>query len=102
MKKLIILSIILMIAIMGCQSHPESTIIPSVVPVPQTVPPSLENEVFPDGVFYPTPDHMKLNLYMNDLLEEIRLLRIELEKFESDDPNDYTMIRKKREKARLS
>jgi hypothetical protein len=51
--------------------------------VEKTVPPILENdEEFTDGHFYPTADHLKLMLYVDNLIKEIELLRAELEKFE--------------------
>ncbi len=82
MKKLMILLIIQMALLMSCQSCPENTITNYVIPVPQTVQPTLKNETFTDGVFYSTDDHMKLMLYINDLQEETELLRAELSKFE--------------------
>ena len=68
----------------SCQSCPENIITPLVNPVERTVQPTLENETFTDGVFYPTNEHMKLLLYLNDIQEEIELLRAELSKFEVD------------------
>jgi len=50
--------------------------------VPQTVLPTLKNETFTDGVFYPIEDHMKLLLYLNYIQEEVELLRAELSKFQ--------------------
>ena len=55
---------------------------PSVNHVEKTVPPTINNEVFTDGVFYSTADHMILQLYINDLQKENELLRVEQEKFE--------------------
>ncbi len=81
--KKLLLVIPLGIMLLSCQHLKQENITtPSVVSVPQTVLLTPEIETYTDGVFLEMDQWTRVLLNIDNLQEEIELLRIELSKFE--------------------
>lgn len=85
MKKGTIFLVLIVLIMASCQTGKSSNITTlSINPVSRTVRPTINREVYTDGVFIDKENYAKLELYIADLEKEIDLLRIELSKFEED------------------
>lgn len=85
MRRLQILITVLVLIMASCRSNPEENITTHTVnPVARTVLFTWEIEEFTDGVFILWDDYGKMETNEANLKTEIRLLRLELSKFEKE------------------